>query len=54
MNRTAYLQEMDPIYVDVGVKRYVDLKGSDHDVFLLRGDEKIPFTKIGAEVIPDS
>ena len=46
MGRTAYLQEMDPKYVDVGVTRFIGLKGSAHDVFLLRGQEKLPYDAI--------
>ena len=52
MARTAYLQELDPIYVDVGVRRYIEQKGSDRDVFLSRGDEKISFAKVGMGMKP--
>ena len=47
MNRTACLQELDPKYVDVGVIRFIERQGSDRDVFLSRGDEIIPFMKVG-------
>lgn len=43
--RTCHMLELDPKYCDVIVKRYIENTGSDAGVFLLRSDEKIPFSK---------
>ncbi len=37
--------ELDEKFCDVIVKRYIEFKGSDTDVFLIRGVQKIPFKK---------
>ena len=44
--RTCHMLELDPKYCDVIVKRYIENTGSDAGVFLLRSDEKIPFSKV--------
>jgi len=41
--RICHTVELDEKFCDVIVNRYIDLKGSDADVFLLRGGHKIPF-----------
>lgn len=46
LKRTSYLCELDPHYVDVIVKRYINLKGADNDVFVIRNGEKIPFKDV--------
>lgn len=43
LNRTCYTCELDPHYVDVIVQRYINLKGADDDVFLIREGQKIPW-----------
>lgn len=44
--REAYCMEYDPKYVDVIIKRYVDFKGTDENVFLLKEDGiKVPYSK---------
>jgi len=43
--RVCFCLELDEKYVDVIVKRYIEFKGSDADVFLIRGSKKIPFEK---------
>lgn len=43
LNRTCYTCELDPRYVDVIVQRYINLKGADDDVFLIRDGQKIPW-----------
>jgi hypothetical protein len=35
--------EMDEKFCDVIVNRYIEFKGSDIDVFLMRDGQKIPF-----------
>jgi DNA modification methylase len=54
INRTAYMQELDEKYVDVGVMRYIRHKGTSDDIYLLRGDKKIPFSETGMEAVKDS
>lgn len=44
--RCGYCTELDPIYCDVIVKRYINLKGSSDDVYLMDGDKKVPYKDI--------
>lgn len=46
LNRKCYTCELDPHYIDVIIQRYINLKGSDEDVYLIRDGEKIPYSKI--------
>ena len=46
LNRKCYMCELDPHYIDVIIQRYINLKGSDEDVFLIRDGEKIPYSEI--------
>ncbi|OPX88615.1 MAG: DNA adenine methyltransferase YhdJ [Pelotomaculum sp. PtaB.Bin104] len=46
MGRTCYTSELDPIYCDVIVKRYIENTGSDAGVFLLRSGERVPFGQV--------
>ena len=46
LGRQARLMELDPHYCDVILSRYIKLKGSDDDVFLLKDDKKIPYSEI--------
>ena len=41
--RICHTVELDEKFCDVIVNRYVEFKGSDADVFLLRGGQNIPF-----------
>ena len=41
--RICYTVEMDEKFCDVIVNRYIEFKGSDIDVFLMRDGQKIPF-----------
>lgn len=43
LGRKARLMELDEHYCDVICQRYINLKKSDADVFLLRGGKKIPY-----------
>ena len=45
LNRTCYMMELDPVYCDVIVQRYINLKGHDGDVYLERDGNKIAFSK---------
>lgn len=42
-SRICHTVELDEKFCDVIVNRYIEFKGSDTDVFLLRGSQKIPF-----------
>jgi site-specific DNA-methyltransferase (adenine-specific) len=44
-NRICYGIELDEKFVDVIVKRYIEQFGSE-SVFVLRGNEKIPYNKV--------
>ena len=46
LNRTCYMMEIDPIYCDVIVQRYINLKGHDGDVYLERDGNKIAFSNV--------
>jgi len=46
LNRKCYMAELDPKYVSVILQRYINFKGSDEDVFLLKDGKKIPYSEI--------
>lgn len=46
LNRKCYMCELDPHYIDVIIQRYINLKGTDKDVFLLRDGKKIPYSEV--------
>ena len=46
LNRKCYMAELDPRYVSVIIQRYINFKGSDADVFLLKDGKKIPYNKV--------
>ena len=46
LNRKCYMAELDPKYIDVIIQRYINLKGTDKDVFLLRDGKKIPYNEV--------
>ena len=46
LNRKCYMCELDPHYIDVIIQRYINLKGTDKDVFLLRDGQKIPYNEV--------
>lgn len=46
LNRKCYMCELEPRYIDVIIQRYINLKGSDEDVFLVRDGEKIPYKEL--------
>jgi len=43
LNRICFMMELDEHYCDVIVKRYINHKGTDADVFLEREGKKIPY-----------
>jgi DNA modification methylase len=46
LNRKCYMAELDPKYVSVIIQRYINLKGTDKDVFLIRDGQKIPYNEV--------
>lgn len=46
LDRNACLMELDPKYVSVILQRYINFKGSDEDVFLLKDGKKIPYSEV--------
>jgi DNA modification methylase len=46
LNRKCYMCELSPYYADVIIQRYINLKGSSEDVYLIRDGEKIPYSEI--------
>lgn len=44
--RICYGMELDPHYVDVIVKRYIDLKGNSEDVWLERDGKKYSYSEV--------
>ena len=46
LNRKCYMAELDPRYIDVIIQRYINLKGTDKDVFLIRDGQKIPYNEV--------
>lgn len=45
-NRKCFMCELDPRYVDVILKRYINLKGTDEDIFLIRDGQRIPYKEL--------
>lgn len=48
LRRVAFLNELDETYVDVIVKRYINLKGSIDNCFVVRNGVKTPLSEIEA------
>lgn len=46
LNRKCYMAEISPEYCDVILQRYINFKGSDADVFLLKDGKKIPYSDV--------
>jgi DNA modification methylase len=46
LNRKCYMAELDPRYVSVIIQRYINFKGSDADVFLLKDGKRIPYSEV--------
>lgn len=46
INRTCYGIELEPKFVDVAVKRYIEFTGSDQDVFVIRDGQKLPYSSV--------
>ena len=48
LNRRAFVMELDPVYASAIIRRYVANRQSSEDVFVLRGDEKLPCSEVHA------
>jgi ParB family chromosome partitioning protein len=48
--RICYTIELDERYADVIVKRYIEQKGSDTDVFLMRDTQKTAYRDVKKSV----
>lgn len=46
LNRKCYMAELEPRYIDVIIQRYINLKGTDKEVFLIRDGQKIPYSEV--------
>ena len=46
LNRKCYMCELDEHYCDVILQRYINLKGSDEDVYLLKDGMEIPYREV--------
>ncbi|MDU2830772.1 MAG: DNA methylase, partial [Anaerococcus sp.] len=46
LNRICYGIEIEPKFVDVAVKRYLNLVGSDEDISLLRDGKKYKYEDV--------
>lgn len=49
-NRICYTMELDEKYASVILRRYVDDTGDSENVYVLRGDKKIPYSELVKEV----
>ncbi|MCK5845363.1 MAG: hypothetical protein KAG97_11690, partial [Victivallales bacterium] len=46
MNRQARVAELLPQYADVVIQRYIEFTGGGSEVFLIDGEERIPYETI--------
>ena len=46
LNRKCYMAEISPQYIDVIIQRYINLKGTDTDVYLIRDGKKIDYKDV--------
>lgn len=49
LDRICYAVELEERFVDVGVKRYIEYVGTDEEVFLIRGGEKIQYKDLKSQ-----
>ncbi|KNY29053.1 DNA methylase N-4/N-6 domain protein [Pseudobacteroides cellulosolvens ATCC 35603 = DSM 2933] len=45
-DRVCHAMEKESLYVDLAVKRWVQFTGGEDEVFLLRGNDKIPYSEL--------
>ena len=46
MDRTAYLMELDPVYVSAIVRRFVAYRGNTEDVHIIRDGKTLPCSEV--------
>jgi DNA modification methylase len=46
LNRKCYMAELDPKYVSVIIQRYINFKGTDEDVYLIRDGKRIEYKDV--------
>jgi hypothetical protein len=46
MKNQDLLDTISVLYIDVIIQRYINLKGTDKDVFLLKDGQKIPYNEV--------
>lgn len=46
LNRKCYMAELSPEYCDIILQRYINFKGSNADVFLLKDGKRIPYSEL--------
>lgn len=46
LDRTCCMMEYEPKYADAIIERYIQLKGTDEDVFLIENGKKIPYSNV--------
>ena len=46
LGRICYGIELEPKFIDVAVKRYIELKGADSDVYVERDGRKIAYDDV--------
>lgn len=49
-DRTCFMSELDPKYATVIVQRYINLVGTDDDVYVLRDGQKIKYSEVVKDV----
>ena len=52
--RICYGVELEEKFVDVIVNRYMEMKGSADDVFVIRNNVKISYWDLGKVALPES
>ena len=48
-DRICYTIELDEKFCDVIVNRFIELKGTDKDVFVLRDGKKLPYSNVTSD-----
>lgn len=46
LNRKCYMCEIDPKYIDVIIQRYINLKGTDEDIFVTREGKRMKYAEL--------
>lgn len=49
LQRICYGVELEPKFVDVAVKRYIEFIGGSEDVYVIRNGDKIPYSEVAAD-----